>query len=154
MRQASSRIVLRYYRASKLRMKLVRVAGVEPAWTCAQDMWVAATLFCRADLRRKYSRMGASDLRGTPQFWRSDDERRGTDREKTANVGKLGQNESPSGVVCRFIASACSFSKCGRTRFKHLAQSLLPGRVSVRSRSSRPRVVPGRVDLLLAVCRD
>ena len=24
--------------------KLVRVAGVEPAWTCAQDMWVAATL--------------------------------------------------------------------------------------------------------------
>lgn len=24
--------------------KMVRVAGVEPAWTCAQDMWVAATL--------------------------------------------------------------------------------------------------------------
>ncbi len=24
--------------------ELVRVAGVEPAWTCAQDMWVAATL--------------------------------------------------------------------------------------------------------------
>jgi len=23
---------------------MVRVAGVEPAWTCAQDMWVAATL--------------------------------------------------------------------------------------------------------------
>src|SRR5437899_1704601 len=26
------------------RKKMVRVAGVEPAWTCAQDMWVAATL--------------------------------------------------------------------------------------------------------------
>jgi hypothetical protein len=24
--------------------EMVRVAGVEPAWTCAQDMWVAATL--------------------------------------------------------------------------------------------------------------
>src|SRR5271165_6362947 len=24
--------------------KMVRVAGVEPAWTCAQDMWAAATL--------------------------------------------------------------------------------------------------------------
>src|ERR1043166_6694435 len=24
--------------------RMVRVAGVEPAWTCAQDMWVAATL--------------------------------------------------------------------------------------------------------------
>src|SRR6266567_6539339 len=23
---------------------MVRVAGVEPAWTCAQDMWVGATL--------------------------------------------------------------------------------------------------------------
>src|SRR5713101_9250884 len=30
--------------------KLVRVAGVEPAWTCAQDMWVAATL--HPDLKR------------------------------------------------------------------------------------------------------
>ena len=29
---------------------LVRVAGVEPAWTCAQDMWVAATL--HPDLKR------------------------------------------------------------------------------------------------------
>src|SRR4029077_18116330 len=30
--------------------KMVRVAGVEPAWTCAQDMWVAATL--HPDLKR------------------------------------------------------------------------------------------------------
>ena len=29
---------------------MVRVAGVEPAWTCAQDMWVAATL--HPDLKR------------------------------------------------------------------------------------------------------
>src|SRR6266851_5051206 len=27
-----------------IKRKMVRVAGVEPAWTCAQDMWVAATL--------------------------------------------------------------------------------------------------------------
>src|SRR5438094_7054650 len=30
--------------------RMVRVAGVEPAWTCAQDMWVAATL--HPDLKR------------------------------------------------------------------------------------------------------
>ena len=30
--------------APPLNEELVRVAGVEPAWTCAQDMWVAATL--------------------------------------------------------------------------------------------------------------
>ena len=29
---------------------MVRVAGVEPAWTCAQDMWVAATL--HPDMKR------------------------------------------------------------------------------------------------------
>ncbi len=27
-----------------IQLELVRVAGVEPAWTCAQNMWVAATL--------------------------------------------------------------------------------------------------------------
>ena len=30
-------------RLSSKAQKMVRVTGVEPAWTCAQDMWVAAT---------------------------------------------------------------------------------------------------------------
>ena len=29
---------------SKTQEEMVRVAGVEPAWTCSQGMWVAATL--------------------------------------------------------------------------------------------------------------
>src|SRR5580693_3877732 len=36
---------------SKRKIEMVRVAGVEPAWTCAQDMWVAATL--HPDLKRE-----------------------------------------------------------------------------------------------------
>jgi hypothetical protein len=32
------------HKSGTTRRRLVRVAGVEPAWTCAQDMWVAATL--------------------------------------------------------------------------------------------------------------
>src|SRR6266478_9921656 len=35
---------LRAHVSARKRKKMVRVAGVEPAWTCAQDMWVAATL--------------------------------------------------------------------------------------------------------------
>src|SRR5258706_15654172 len=42
--RTSSRIVLRSSATNCQGKKMVRVAGVEPAWTCAQDMWVAATL--------------------------------------------------------------------------------------------------------------
>src|SRR5262249_5855247 len=47
---------------------LVRVAGVEPAWTCAQNMWVAATL--HPDLEERTFRPSPS-YPFTHTTWRS-----------------------------------------------------------------------------------
>jgi hypothetical protein len=49
-RQLLSRATTAQQIDSQNKRRMVRVAGVEPAWTCAQDMWVAATL--HPDLKR------------------------------------------------------------------------------------------------------